>query len=204
MQAAEEDEPTLFMASATIIEPLGVQFDESKLFVQLGENGGEDGGRWILDSRATNHMTGVQMVFSEIDLRIHGSMHFGDGSIANIEGQCTILIKCKTGSHKALVRVYYVSRLTTNIISLGQMEEVVYKIMIHGGFLRLWDRAGTLVTKVKCATNRLYILNLDVDRLVCLAAQGSSLAWRWHSRYGHLNFHGIGRLVKEEMVRGLP
>jgi hypothetical protein len=114
------------------------------------------------------------------------------------------LIKYKIGGHKVLTRVYYIPRLTTNIISLGQMEEAKYKIMIHGGFLRLWDQVGMLVTKVKRATNRLYILNLDVDRLVCLAAQGSSLAWRWHSRYGHLNFCGLRRLDEEEMVRGLP
>jgi hypothetical protein len=48
-QAEEEDEPTLFMASETIIEPIAVQvhpnavhLDESKLFVQLGDNGGSD------------------------------------------------------------------------------------------------------------------------------------------------------------------
>jgi hypothetical protein len=54
-QAEEEDEPTLFMVSATPIEPIVVQahpgtvhLDESKLFVQLGENGGGDSARWIL------------------------------------------------------------------------------------------------------------------------------------------------------------
>jgi hypothetical protein len=157
-----------------------------------------------LDSGETNHIMGMCIVFFEIDLRVHGSVRFGDGSIANIEGWGTILIKCKTGDHKALTRVYYIPHLMASIISLGQLEEAVYKIMIHDGFLRLWDRARTLVTKVKHATNRLYIRNLDVDRLVCLAAQGSSLAWRWHSRYGHLNFHVHKILAEEEMVRGLP
>jgi hypothetical protein len=49
------------------------------------------------------------------------------------------LIKCKTDDHKVLVGVYYIPCLTTNIISLGQMEEAMYKIMIHDGFLRLLD-----------------------------------------------------------------
>jgi hypothetical protein len=188
----------LFMASATIVEPVNIQvhhgpvhLDESRLFVQLGENGGGDSARWILDSGATNHMMGMHTVFSEIDLRVHGSVHFGDGSVTNIEGRGTILIKCKTGGHKALTGVYYIPRLTANIISLDQMVEVVYKIMIHDGFLRLWDRAGMLIAKVKHATKKLYILNLNVDRPVCLAAQGSTSAWHWHSRYGHLNFHGL-------------
>jgi hypothetical protein len=57
---------------------------------------------------------------------------------------------------------------------------------------------------VKHASNRLYILYLNVDHPVCLAAQGTSPAWRWHSRYGNLNFCGLKRLAEGEMVRGLP
>jgi hypothetical protein len=104
-----------------------VHLDEGKLFVQLGENGGGDGARWILDSGATNHMTGMRAVFSEIDLRVHGTVRFGDGSVTNIEGRGTILIKCKTGGHKALTGVYYIPCLKANIVSLGQMEEAGYK-----------------------------------------------------------------------------
>jgi hypothetical protein len=149
-------------------------------------------------------MTGVHAVFSEIDLRVHGTVRFGDGSVTNIEGHDMILIKCKTGGHKALTRVYYIPRLKANIVSLGQMEEVGYKIVLESGFLKLWNRAGTLATKVKRGASRLYVLHLDVDRPVCLAAQGMSPAWRWHSRYDHLNFCGLKRLFEGELVKGLP
>jgi adenine deaminase len=51
MQATEEDESTLFMASATIVDLFSVQsyrkavqLDESRLFIQLAENGGGNGG----------------------------------------------------------------------------------------------------------------------------------------------------------------
>jgi hypothetical protein len=210
-QAKEEEESTLFMASAAVIEPVAahahpsaVHMDEGKLFVQLGENGGGDGARWILDSGATNHMTGVRTMFAEIDLRVHDTVHFGDGSVTNIEGRGTILIKCKIGGHKALTGVYYIPRLTTNIVSLGQMEEAGYKIVLEKGFLKLWDRAGTLAAKVRRGTNRLYVLHLDIGRPVCLAAQGMSPAWRWHARYGHLNFRSLRRLMEGDMVSGLP
>jgi hypothetical protein len=183
-QAEEEEEPTLLMASAMTIEPITVQghldmvhLDESKLFIPLGENGSDDSDQWILDSGATNHLMGVLAVFFEIDVRVHGTIHFNDGSMVNIEGCGSILIKCKTGGHKALTRVYYIPCLTTNIISLCQLEEAAYKIVLHAGFLRLWDRARMLVAKVKHGSNRLYILYLDVDHPVCLAAQGTSPAW---------------------------
>jgi hypothetical protein len=210
-KAEEEEESMLFMASAAVIEPVAahahpsvVHLEEGKLFVQLGENGGSDSARWIMDSSATNHMTGVRAVFSKIDLRVHDTVHFGDGSVTNIEGCGTILIKCKTGGHKALTGVYYIPRLKANIVSLGQMEEAGYKIVLESGFLKLWNRAGTLAAKVKRGASHLYVLHLDVDRPVCLAAQGMSLAWRWHSRYGHLNFCGLKRLFESELVKGLP
>jgi hypothetical protein len=90
-----------------------VHLDERKLFIQLRENGGGDGARWILDSGATNHMTGVCAVFSEIDLRVHDTVRFGDGSVTNIEGRDTILIKCKTDC-KHLGPRRYVSVINDN------------------------------------------------------------------------------------------
>jgi hypothetical protein len=65
--------------------------------------------------------------------------------VANIKGHGSILIKCKTSGHKALIGVYYIPRLTSNIISLSQLEEATYKIVLHDGFLRLWDRVKQAV-----------------------------------------------------------
>ena len=52
--------------------------------------------------------------------------------------------------------------------------------------------------------NRLYVLELEVAHPICLMAQGDNAAWRWHAQYGHLNFHGLRQLSKEDMVKGLP
>jgi hypothetical protein len=59
--------------------------------------------------------------------------------VVNVEGCSSILVKCKTGDHKALTGVYYIPCITANIISLGQLEEAAYKIVLHDGFLKLWD-----------------------------------------------------------------
>jgi hypothetical protein len=50
------------------------------------------------------------------------------------------------------------------------MEEAGYKIVLESGFLKLWNHAGTLAAKVKRGASRLYVLHLNVDRPVCLAA----------------------------------
>jgi hypothetical protein len=74
--------------------------------------------------RTTNHLTGSKSTFSELDRSIHGTVKFGDGSVVQIEGVVTILFSYKTGEHRMFGGVYYIPKLNTNIISLGQLDEV--------------------------------------------------------------------------------
>jgi hypothetical protein len=66
-------------------------------------------------------------------------MRLGNNMITSILGRDTILLKCKTGDQKLLADVYLILWLTANIVSLGQLEEDGHKIMIHAGFLSIWD-----------------------------------------------------------------
>jgi hypothetical protein len=127
-----------------------------------------------------------------------------DGSVTSIEGRGTALLKCKNGAHKALTGVYLIPRLTVNIVSLDQLEEGGCRILLFEGYLRVWDHRGVLLAKVRRSANRLYVLNLNITLPVCLVVQGTSIAWCWHARYGHLNFRGLRRLAEGELVDGLP
>ena len=52
--------------------------------------------------------------------------------------------------------------------------------------------------------NRLYTVELEITRPVCLKAMAGEDAWRWHARYGHLNFDALRKLAQDGMVRGMP
>jgi hypothetical protein len=39
---------------------------------------------------------------------------------------------------------------------------------------------------------------------VCLAGRCDDDAWRWHERFGHLNFEALKQLSNKEMVQGMP
>jgi hypothetical protein len=43
-----------------------------------------------------------------------------------------------------------------------------------------------------------------VAQPLCLAARRVDAAWRWHKRFGHLNFEALSQLGAKEMVRGMP
>ena len=45
---------------------------------------------------------------------------------------------------------------------------------------------------------------MNIAAPVCLTAHVSDVAWRWHERYGHLNFRSLHKLGREDLVKGLP
>ena len=68
------------------------------------------------------------------------------------------------------------------------MDEDGVKVDIESGFLRLYDLQRQLLAKVHRSVSRLYYLDMNVVAPVCLTACAGDVAWRWHERYGHLNF----------------
>jgi hypothetical protein len=149
-------------------------------------------------------MTGDKSVFSELNHDVCGIVRFGDGSVAEIEGSGTIVFSCKNGEHRVLTGVYYLPHLTTNIISVGQLDKSGCRILIEEGILRIYDSDRKLLAHVSRSSSRLYTLELKIGRPVCLSARSEEAAWRWHARFGHLSFQSLLQLVHDNMVCGLP
>jgi hypothetical protein len=150
-----------------------VRLVEHKLLVHLSEEEkNRDTTSLVLDTGATNHMSGAQMAFAELDTAVRGSVSFGDVSVAKIEGCGIVLFNCKNGEHRSFTGVYYIPRLTSNIISIGQLDEAGYKINIDNGVLRICEQSRRLRARVPRWPDRLYVLDLDVERPVCLEARG--------------------------------
>jgi hypothetical protein len=107
-------------------------------------------------------MTGPRAAFSSIDRGVTGTVRFGDGSVARIEGAKTIQLACKCGEHHVLHRVYYLPRLTANIFSLGQLDERGYQILVEDGVMRVREEERRLLAKVNRNASRLYVLDVDI------------------------------------------
>ena len=88
-------------------------------------------------------------------------------------------------------------------MSLGQLDEVGCFISIERELLKICDDRRLLLTQVWRTRNRLYILELEIEQPVNLSTKTKEVAWRWHAKYGHLNFPALQKLHKEEMVHGL-
>jgi transposase InsO family protein len=96
--------------------------------------------------------------------------------------------------------------LTTNIISIRQLDEAKYKIHVDDGVMHIQEPDGRLLARIVRVENKLYLLHLKIQWPVCLEVRGheDEVAWWWHERFGHVNMAALRKLEKEELVRGLP
>jgi transposase InsO family protein len=180
-----------------------VHLRQEKVFIQLGAKE-RDPRSWIYDTEATNHMTGSRSAFANLHMAVFGSVRFGDDSVVEIEGRGTMLFKCKNGEHRSFTGVYYIPRLTANIVSLGQLEEAYYDVHLRCGGMDIREPKGRLLARIPRAGNQLYVLNIGVAWPVCLASRDEESAWRRHVRLGHINMPALRKMAREELVRGLP
>ena len=56
-------------------------------------------------------MIGMRSLLTGLDMSMHNTMRFGDGSSVNIEGLGLMIMAGRGGEHKVLTNVYYIPKL---------------------------------------------------------------------------------------------
>ncbi|KAI5387949.1 hypothetical protein KIW84_073876 [Lathyrus oleraceus] len=146
---------------------------------------------WYLDLGASNHMCGHKHLFKEMRKIEDGNVSFGDASKVKVGGKGTIRYLQKDGLIGSIEDVYYVPNLKTNILSLGQLTEKGYSILMKERILHLKDELGHLIARVEMERNRMYKLNLINVREKCLQVNVEDKVSLWHLRFGHLHHAGL-------------
>jgi GAG-pre-integrase domain/Zinc knuckle len=159
---------------------------------------------WYLDSGASNHMCGHKHLFKEMRKVEDGHVSFGDASKVEVKGQGTVCYLQKDDLVGSIQDVYYIPDLKTNILSMRQLMEKGYSVLMKDRVLHLKDKQGRLVARVEMGRNRMYKLNLRSVREKCLRVNVEDKVSLWHLRFGHLHHGGLKELAKKNMVHGLP
>ncbi|RDX99055.1 hypothetical protein CR513_17946, partial [Mucuna pruriens] len=103
--------------------------EKPTLLLALNEES-DDKSLWYLDNGSSNHMCGYKEKFVELKEKANGNVSFGDSFMAQIQRKGTILISLKNGSRKFIKDVYYVPKFRSNILSLGQVIEKMYEVLM--------------------------------------------------------------------------
>ena len=135
-------------------------------------------------------------------IKVLFNVRFGDDSRIRIEGKGKILLNSRGNTQITLTNVLYTPKLKANILSLGSLDEQDCQITLGKGVLTIRDENGRLLTTIKQSSSRLYLLKLYTMEN-CLQIREDK-TWKWHQRYGHLNFDSLISLSSKNMVRGLP
>jgi hypothetical protein len=114
-----------------------VQIYEEKVVTHLDEEKERDARTCVLDIGATNHMSECRAAFMKIDMVMLGTVRFCDDLVARIEGRRTVMFVSKNGESQSFDEVYFIPRLTTNIVIVGQLNEIDYKIDINTGMMKI-------------------------------------------------------------------
>ncbi|GKA70401.1 putative ribonuclease H-like domain-containing protein [Tanacetum coccineum] len=168
----------------------------------------EDQG--YVDSGCSRHMTGNMSYLSDFKEFDGGYVTFRGGAKGGkITGKGTL----KTGKLD-FEDVYFVKELQFNLFSVSQMCDKKNSVLFTdtGCFVlspdfKLADESQVLLKVPR--KNNMYSVDMKnivpKESLTCLVAKATlDESMLWHRRLGHVNFKTINKLVKENLVRGLP
>nr|GEX66301.1 hypothetical protein [Tanacetum cinerariifolium] len=163
----------------------------------------------IFDSGCSRSMTGNKERLDDFQVIQGEKVTFG-GSEGRITGKGTIRTPTLDFEN-----VYYVKELQHfNLFSISQICDKKNRVLftdteclVLSKDFKLPDESMVVLRVLK--KHNLYTINLNNlcprGNLACLVAHTSvDESLKWHRRMGHVNYKNMNRLVKDNLVRGLP
>nr|GEW53982.1 hypothetical protein [Tanacetum cinerariifolium] len=163
-----------------------------------------------LDSGCFRHMTGNISYLTDFKKHDRGYVAFGGGAKG---GKITANGIIKTDKLD-FEDVYFVKELQFNLFSVSQMCDKKNSVLftdiecfVVSPNYKLADKSQVLLKVPR--KNNMYSFDMKnivpQKDLTCLLAKATNnKSMLWHRRLGHINFKNINKLVKDNLVRGLP
>nr|GEU37710.1 hypothetical protein [Tanacetum cinerariifolium] len=181
-----------------------------KRFDYNGTLGRSKSDKEVIDSGCSRHMIGNMSYLSDFEELNGGYVAFGGNSKG---GKISRKGKIRTGNLD-FDDVYFVKELKFNLFSVSQMcdkkNSVLFtdtECLVLSPDFKLPDENQVLLRVPR--ENNMYSVNLKnivpSGDLTCLFVNATlDESNLWHRRLGHINFKTMNKLVKGNLVRGLP
>ncbi|GKD51099.1 putative ribonuclease H-like domain-containing protein [Tanacetum coccineum] len=162
----------------------------------------------VIDSGCSRHMTGNKCYLTEYEDFDGGFVSFGDG-----KGRISGKGKIKTGSLD-FDDVYLCKEFKYNMFSVSQMCEKKNNVLfteteclVLSSYFKLLDESQVLLRVLR--KDNIYTVDLKsvvpTEGLTYLFAKATiDESNIWHRRLGHINYKTMNKLMRRNIVRGLP
>ncbi|CAJ2663346.1 unnamed protein product [Trifolium pratense] len=160
---------------------------------------------WYFDTGCSNHMTGNRSILTDFDKCFNTKIRLADSNSIAAEGIGNVVIQRHNGRKAVIEKVLYVPGMKCNLMSVGQLLEKGFRVVLEDEALKLFDSKNRLILKTAQSKNRTFKSQIKAIEAECLVATTESKdSDLWHKRYGHLNFKSLSMLNSKNMVLGLP
>jgi hypothetical protein len=160
-------------------------------------------GQWIIDSGATNHMSGSKELVKELRTGSSsaGYVTYGDSSRSKVLGLGKVIIS----QNVTVEDVMLVETLSYNLLSVAQLADIGFATFVDVGIVVLLWSKSLKVAFIGHVKNGLYVIDFSENitkSATCLMAK-VDVGWLWHRRLGHVNMRTLQSLYKGNHILGL-
>lgn len=147
-------------------------------------------------------MLGTKSLFKKLDESQKGDIRLGDNKLTQVAGKGIIAVKTVQGDVKLLYDIQFVLNLAHNLLSIGQLMSVGYKIVFDDAICAVINkRSGHNITNVHMTQNKMFSINVSNDVVGnALIANLKNESELWHLKYGHLNARSWKLLNKKKCL----
>ncbi|XP_068641949.1 uncharacterized protein [Aristolochia californica] len=145
-------------------------------------------------------MNGDKKKFIELNPKDGGHVTFGDNSKVTIKG----IGKIST-STSFISDVYYIEELIHDLLSISQFCDKGNKVSFKKDKCLVKNENDELVLEghINRNSNVANIVNIPSTSVIALGTKIDG-SWPWHKRLGHTRIDSLNKLVKKNLMRGLP
>lgn len=127
-------------------------------------------------------MTGRKDWFINISPLLKNKVKCSNDNTLYAKGIGDVLIRRKGGKQSIISNVLYIHGMKSNPLSISQLIERNYKVLIKDKMMRVIDSRNRLILKALMSQNRTFRIKLDVLEHKFLATIASIDEWLWHYR----------------------
>nr|GEY18179.1 retrovirus-related Pol polyprotein from transposon TNT 1-94 [Tanacetum cinerariifolium] len=179
------------------------EFDEDEgllLMAHAEVKNEEKSGIWLLDSACSNHITGDKDWFINLDEGFKHSVKLRNDLRLKVKGIGDIRFGVE-GVTQVISRVYYIPELTSNLLSVGQLQEKDFTIIIKKGMCKVYHPQRGMIAYSKMTKNRMFVVKATMKPLgtKCLKVEDDDNEQIWHMRLGYVKPIGVKWLYKTKL-----